>query len=67
MSMVEITRVDGCVVGINKVYGCVVDMEDHLVRKDGGKFDFQEFQEHSERYASNFSRKVSRVIYTESV
>jgi len=44
---------------MNKVYGCVVDMEDHLVRKEGGKFSFVEFQAHPERYASTFSRKVT--------
>ncbi|KAF6041134.1 AASS [Bugula neritina] len=43
----------------NKVYGCVVDMEDHLVRKNGGPFNFQEFQAHPERYASNFSRLIA--------
>ena len=51
----------------NKVYGCVVDMADHLVRKDGGKFDFQEFQAHPEKYASNFSRKVSHYISLYSI
>ena len=43
----------------NKVYGCVVDMQDHIVKKDGGKFNMDEFREHPDRYASNFSRKVS--------
>ena len=42
----------------NKVYGTVVDMEHHLVRKDSSGFDFQEFWEYPERYASTFSLKV---------
>lgn len=46
----------------NKVYGCVVDMEDHLVRKDGGPFNFEEFKEHPHKYASNFSRQVSTIV-----
>ena len=41
------------------MYGCVVDMKDHLVRKDGGSFDMQDFQKHPEQYASIFSRKVT--------
>ncbi|XP_067935063.1 alpha-aminoadipic semialdehyde synthase, mitochondrial-like isoform X2 [Watersipora subatra] len=45
--------------GTNKVYGCVVDMKDHLVRKDGGSFDPVEFQKYPEKYASNFSRKIA--------
>lgn len=45
-------------IGTNKVYGCVVDMKDHLVRKDGGQFDMEDFHAHPEEYASNFSRKV---------
>ena len=42
----------------NKVYGTVVDMEHHLVRKESSGFDFQEFWEYPERYASTFSLKV---------
>ena len=46
----------------NKVYGTVVDMEHHLVRKDSSGFDFQEFWDHPERYASTFSLKVCKLL-----
>ncbi|XP_013412540.1 alpha-aminoadipic semialdehyde synthase, mitochondrial isoform X2 [Lingula anatina] len=43
----------------NKVYGCEVNMWDHLVRKEGGKFDMEEFLKHPERYGSNFAKKIA--------
>ncbi|ELT95650.1 hypothetical protein CAPTEDRAFT_173154 [Capitella teleta] len=43
----------------NKVYGCVVDMEDNLIRKSDGGFDAQEYFAHPERYASAFSQKFA--------
>ena len=43
------------------MYGCVVGRKDHLVRKEGGGFDAQEYEEFPERYASVFSIKVSRL------
>ena len=43
---------------LDKVYACVVDMEDNLVRKSDGGFDTAEYFEHPERYASTFSVKV---------
>ncbi|XP_071082800.1 alpha-aminoadipic semialdehyde synthase, mitochondrial-like [Haliotis cracherodii] len=43
----------------NKVYACVVSRNDHYVRKEGGPFDANEFEEHPERYASAFSHKVA--------
>lgn len=43
----------------NKVYACVVDMEDNLVRKKDGGFDRDEYLQHPERYASTFSVKVA--------
>lgn len=42
----------------NKVYACVVGRKDHLVRKEGGGFDSDEYEEFPERYASTFSIKV---------
>lgn len=42
----------------NKLYGCVVDMSDNLVRKTDGGFDVNEYFSHPELYASNFARKV---------
>ncbi len=42
----------------NKLYGTVVDMEHHLVRKEGSGFEAQEFFEFPERYGSTFSVKV---------
>ena len=44
---------------LNKVYVCVVDKQDHLVRINGGQFDEQEFFEHPRRYKSVFSEKVA--------
>lgn len=32
---------------------------DHLERRDGGKFDAQEYDEHPERYISTFSKKIA--------
>ena len=46
-----------------KLYGCVVDMADNLVRKTDGGFDEDEYFAHPERYASCFANKVSTIIY----
>ncbi|XP_022297624.2 alpha-aminoadipic semialdehyde synthase, mitochondrial-like isoform X2 [Crassostrea virginica] len=43
----------------NKLYVCVARRDDHYVRKDGGKFDAEEFENHPERYASTFSHKIA--------
>ena len=42
----------------NKVYACEVSRGDHLVKKEGGGYDKDEYQEFPERYASMFSIKV---------
>ena len=42
----------------NKVYGCVVEMHDNLVRKSDGGFDVDEYLAHPDRYATIFPRKV---------
>lgn len=42
----------------NKLYVCVARRDDHYVRKEGGKFDAEEFEVHPYRYASTFSQKV---------
>jgi len=43
-----------------KVYGCVVDMEDHLVRKDTGKFGgAQDFFENPDDYVSHFAKTIA--------
>ncbi|KAI6224429.1 hypothetical protein M3Y99_01399800 [Aphelenchoides fujianensis] len=44
---------------MNKVYGCVVSRADHLIRKEGGKFDKEEFDEHPERYVSKFASEIA--------
>ena len=49
--------------GTKKVYGCVVDREDHLVRKEGGEFNADEFVAHPERYASVFARQVRAIAF----
>jgi len=43
----------------NKVYASVVSRDDHLVRKDGGGFDANEYAEHPERYYSNFATNIA--------
>lgn len=43
----------------NKVYGCVVNRDDHLSRRNGGGFDANEFENHPEKYASDFARKIA--------
>lgn len=47
----------------NKLYVCVARRDDHYVRKEGGKFDAEEFEKHPYRYASTFSQKVDLDIY----
>lgn len=44
------------------MYGCEVSRQDHLVRKDGGKYDAVEYEEHPERYISVFAHKVRKKI-----
>lgn len=44
----------------NKVYGCVVDMEDHLLHKDSGKFHgIQDFFTNPQNYASHFAKTIA--------
>lgn len=45
----------------NKLYVCVARRDDHYVRKEGGKFDAEEFEKHPYRYASTFSQKVDLI------
>ncbi|XP_066977946.1 alpha-aminoadipic semialdehyde synthase, mitochondrial [Macrobrachium rosenbergii] len=44
---------------MNKLYACEVSRRDHLVRKDGGKYDAVEYEEHPERYISVFAHKIA--------
>ncbi|GFR85423.1 alpha-aminoadipic semialdehyde synthase, mitochondrial [Elysia marginata] len=43
----------------NKLYACVVSRDDHYTRKEGGRFDAEEFEQHPERYASTFSHNIA--------
>ncbi|RWS31267.1 Alpha-aminoadipic semialdehyde synthase-like protein [Leptotrombidium deliense] len=43
----------------NKVYASVVSREDHLVRKEGGRFDQEEYEQFPERYYSNFATSIA--------
>ncbi|RNA45143.1 alpha-aminoadipic semialdehyde mitochondrial [Brachionus plicatilis] len=43
----------------NKVYACKVSRKDHLINKETGKFDPQEYEEHPERYKSTFARDIA--------
>ncbi|XP_067125977.1 alpha-aminoadipic semialdehyde synthase, mitochondrial isoform X3 [Centruroides vittatus] len=44
---------------MSKVYGAVVSRDDHLVRKEGGKFDPEEYEQFPERYYSNFAKMIA--------
>lgn len=44
---------------LNKVYGCVVSRSDHMIRKEGGIFDKEEFEAHPERYVSRFASEIA--------
>lgn len=43
----------------NKLYICVVSRDDHYVRKDGGQFNAEEFEQYPSRYASTFATKIA--------
>lgn len=43
----------------SKLYACVVSRDDHYVRKEGGKFDAEEFEQFPDRYASTFSHQIA--------
>lgn len=45
--------------GPNKIYGCEVRRRHHLVRKNGGGYDADEYEEHPERYISTFAQKIA--------
>ncbi|KAJ3128077.1 hypothetical protein HK100_009383, partial [Physocladia obscura] len=42
-----------------KVYGCKVNMEDYIVKKDGGSFNRQEYLDKPELYESVFHEKIA--------
>ncbi|CAH0555454.1 unnamed protein product [Brassicogethes aeneus] len=44
---------------LNKVYACEVRRKDYLERAEGGGFDPVEYEEHPERYVSNFNTKIA--------
>ncbi|CAI4227869.1 unnamed protein product [Auanema sp. JU1783] len=44
---------------LNKVYGCVVTRADHMVPKNGGVFNKEEFEAHPERYTSKFATEIA--------
>ena len=43
----------------NKLYACEVRRKDQFERKNGGGYDAAEFEEHPERYVSNFAKKFA--------
>lgn len=43
----------------NKLYACEIRRPDQYERKNGGGFDADEFEEHPERYVSNFAHKFA--------
>ncbi|KAI9093121.1 Saccharopine dehydrogenase-domain-containing protein [Phlyctochytrium arcticum] len=43
----------------HRVYGCQVNTQDYLVRKDGWKFDREHYHEHPEQYMSVFHEKIA--------
>ncbi|XP_071960178.1 alpha-aminoadipic semialdehyde synthase, mitochondrial-like isoform X2 [Antedon mediterranea] len=42
-----------------KAYATVVRRKDHLVHKDGGKFNLEEYTNHPERFRSVFSERIA--------
>lgn len=42
-----------------KVYATVVGRRDHLVRKDGGAYDLEDYKLHPEEYVSIFADEVT--------
>ena len=42
----------------NKLYICIVEREDHLVRKDGSQFTVEDYNKHPQCYNSVFDTKV---------
>ena len=47
------------VLALNKVYGCVIQRKDHLINKETGKYDEEEYTKHPDRYTSTFKTHVS--------
>ncbi|CAF0842961.1 unnamed protein product [Rotaria sordida] len=43
----------------NKIYGCVILREDHLVNKQTGQYDEEEYVKYPERYTSAFNTKIA--------
>ncbi|XP_052739377.1 alpha-aminoadipic semialdehyde synthase, mitochondrial isoform X2 [Bicyclus anynana] len=43
----------------NKIYGCEVRRRHHLVRKNGGGYDPDEYEEFPERYISTFAQTIA--------
>lgn len=46
---------------VNKVYGCVIQRKDHLINKETGVYDEQEYTAHPNRYTSTFKTQVRSV------
>ena len=44
---------------INKIYGCIINRKDHLINKETGQYNAEEFLKHPDRYTSTFKTKVS--------
>ncbi|XP_034232619.1 alpha-aminoadipic semialdehyde synthase, mitochondrial isoform X2 [Thrips palmi] len=42
-----------------KLYACEVRRRNHLVRKDGGKFDPEDYDRYPSKYISTFSKKIA--------
>lgn len=42
-----------------KVYGTIVSRSDHIIRKEGGKFDPEEFEANPEKYYSSFATDIA--------
>lgn len=44
---------------LNKVYGCVVSRADHIIKKGGGAYNKDEFEQYPERYVSKFASEIA--------
>jgi hypothetical protein len=44
---------------MNKIYACVINRKDHLINKETGQYNAEEFIKYPDKYTSTFKTKVS--------
>ena len=45
-----------------KTYATVINRRDHLVRKDGGEYELEDYKKHPEQYTSIFADQVNLLL-----